>query len=91
MSVRGREFIATNEPTVMTKPLLDPIVLKNGQGDGGLANSASTNEGDWSKVLSKIDYLLDQLVASEEGPWWQRWGFSRYARSGCKMMGPSVA
>ena len=45
----------------MTKPLLDPVVVENGQCDGGLADSASTNQGDWGEVLCEIDYLLDQL------------------------------
>ena len=69
MRARGREFVATNEPTMMTKPLLDPIVVENSQCDGSLTNSAGTDENDWGTVLSEIDYLLDQLVASEEGPW----------------------
>jgi hypothetical protein len=67
VSGRGRELVTTNKSTVMTKSLLDPVVVENGQGDGGLANSTSTNEGDWNEVLSEIDYLLDQLVASKEG------------------------
>ena len=91
MSGRGREFVATNESAVVTKPLLDPIVVKNGQGDGCLADSSSTNQGDRDQVLSKFDYLLGQLVASEERPRGQRWRFSRYARSRCKIAGPSVA
>ena len=84
-------MVATDESTVMAKPLLDAIVVEDGQGDGRLANSASTNQSDWNRPFGEIDYLLDQLVASEEGPWGQRWRFSRYARFGCKMMGPSVA
>ena len=91
MSARGRELVTPNESTVVTKPLLDPVVLENGQCDRGLANSTSTDESDWSKLLGEIDYLLDQLVASEEGPWWRRWGFPGYARFACKMIGPSVA
>ena len=75
----------------MAKPLLDPIVVENDQGDGRLADSASTNQSDWNKLLSEIDYPVDQLVASEEGSWGQRRGFSGYARFGCKMTGPSVA
>ena len=55
-----------------TKPLLDPIVMENSQGEGGLADSASTDEGDWGKVLGETNYLLDQLVASEESPRWKR-------------------
>ena len=75
----------------MPKPLLDPIVVENGQGDGRLADSASTNEGDRNELLSEIDYLLDQLVASEESPRRQRRGFSGYATFKCKMMDPPVA
>ena len=73
MSTRGGELIATDEPTVVTKPLLDPIVVEDGQGDGRLADSSGTNEGDWNEVLGETGYLLDQFVASKEGPrWWGR-------------------
>ena len=68
MCRRGGELVAADEPTIMSKPLLDPIVVENGQSDGRLANSSSTDESDWSKVLSEIDDLLDQFVSSEEGP-----------------------
>jgi len=91
MCGRGREFVTPDESTVVTKSLLDPVVVEDGQGDRGLPDSARTNEGDWSKPLGEIDYLLDQLVTSEEGPWGQRWRFSRYARFGCETIGPLVA
>jgi len=68
MGARGRELVATNKSTVVAKPPLDPIMVENGQSDGSLANSASTDESDRSKILSEIDYFLDQLVASEEIP-----------------------
>jgi len=68
MSTRGRELVTTNEPTVTAKSLLDPIVVESGQGNGGLTDPTSTNEGDWNKVLSEVDYFLNQLVTSEEGP-----------------------
>jgi len=51
-------------------------VVENGQGDGRLADSTGTDEGDWNKVLGEINYLLDQLVASEKCSRWQRRGFS---------------
>ena len=86
MGTRCRELVATDESTVMAKPLLDPIMVENGQGSGGFANSASADESNWSKVLSEIDYLLDQLVAPEEGPWRQRRGFSRCSRFKCETM-----
>jgi len=77
---------------VIAKSLLDPIVVENGQGDRRLADSAGTDESDWNKLLSKIDYLLDQLIASKEGSWGQRRGLSRYATFKCKIIGPiSVA
>ena len=79
MPTGGRELITADESSAIAKPLLDPIVVENGQGDGGLANSAGTNESDWVEVLGEIDYLFDQLVASEEGPWRKRRGFSGYA------------
>ena len=63
VSARGRELVAADEATVIAKPPLDPIVVKNGQGDGCLADSTSTNEGDWDhEILGKIDNLLDQFV-----------------------------
>ena len=68
MGTRGREFVTTNEPTVVAKPPLDPIIVENGQGDGRLANPARADESDRSKALGEIDYLLDQLVTSKEGP-----------------------
>jgi len=91
MSTRGGELIATDEPTVITKSLLDLIVVDNSQGDGGLANSASTDESNWNQVLSEIDYLLDQLVASKKGPRGRGRAFPRFARSKYKILGPLVA
>lgn len=67
--MRGREVVSTDKPTVSTKPVLDPIVAKNSQGNGCLANPASTDEDNWNKVLGEIDCLLNQLVESKEGPW----------------------
>jgi len=82
MRGRGGELITPDKSTVMTKPLLDPVVVEDGQGDRGLANPPSTNQGDRGKILGEIDYLLDQLVAAEERPWGQGWRFSGYARFG---------
>jgi len=90
VSGRGRELIAANKSTVMAKSLLDPVVVENGQRDRGLADSASTNQGDRNKVLGEIDCLLDQLVASEERSWGWGWRLSRYAGFKRKIMGPSA-
>ena len=68
MGARGREFVAANEPTVVAKPPLDPIIVENSQGDGRLANPPSAGENDRSKAFDEINYLLDQFVTSEEDP-----------------------
>ena len=59
MSARGGELIATDEPTVGAEPLLDAIVVEDLQNDGGLADTAGANEGNWVEVLGETDYLLD--------------------------------
>ena len=59
MSTRGGELVATNEPAIVDKSLLDSIVVENSQGDGGFADSAGPDESDWAKVLSEIDCLRD--------------------------------
>lgn len=69
---RGGELITTNEPTVVAKPLLDPIAVENGERNGGLADSTGADESDWKEVLGEGNHLPDQLIASEEGSWWER-------------------
>ena len=59
MNERGRELVTLNEPTVVAKPLLDAMVMKNSQWDGCLANSTSTDESDRSQVFGKTDDALD--------------------------------
>ena len=76
MSTRGGELIAADEPAVVSKPLLDPVVVENGQGNGCLPDSPGTDESDRNEVLGEVDYILDQFVASKEGPRWGRREFS---------------
>ena len=68
MSARRRELDAADEPTVLSKPLLDPIVVEDSQSDGSFADPPWTDESEWSEVLSKTDDPLDQLVTPETGP-----------------------
>ena len=91
MGTRGWELVATDEPAVMTKPLLDSIVMENRQRDGSFPDPARADEGDWTKVFSEMDDLLDQFIASKERPWWWRWQLSRYARFKCKIACSMVA
>ena len=80
MTTRGRKLVATDESTVIAKPLLDPTVVKNGEGDSGLSNPASSNESNRGEILSELDYLFDQLVTSKEGPRWWGWEFPRFSK-----------
>ena len=72
MSTRCRELVASDEPTVISEPFLDAIVVENRQGDGRLPDSPCTDESNRSETLCEIDDLLYQFVASETGP--RRWG-----------------
>jgi len=62
------KLVAADEPTVVAEPLLDAIVMENGQSNGRLPDPPCTDESDWSEVLSETNDPLDQLVASETGP-----------------------
>ena len=75
MSERGRELVATDEPTIVAKPLFDAVVVEDGQSDGSLADSARANESDRSVVFCEAHDFLDQRIASEERPRWLWWGF----------------
>ena len=66
--LRSWELIATDEPPMIAKPLLDTIVVENGEGDGCLADSTCTNESHRVQVFGKINDPVDQLIASETGP-----------------------
>ena len=77
MNERGWELITSDEPTIVAKPLLDALVVKNSQSDGCLANSAGTSESDWCQVFGETDDPLDQFVASETGSWRRGRQFTR--------------
>ena len=88
MSGRRGELVAADEPTVVAKSLLDPVVVENSQGNGRLPDPASADESDRSEVLGETDDLIDQLVASEECSWRWRRVFPKYARFECEMANP---
>jgi hypothetical protein len=79
---RGGERVATDETTIVTKSLLDAVVVEDSEGDGGLADSAGADESDGSEAFCKTNDLLDPFVASEEDSWWRWWGFSVYTKCG---------
>jgi len=51
--------VTTYESTVVAESLFDMIVVEDCQSDGGLPDSASTNESDRCEVFSKTNDLLD--------------------------------
>ena len=89
--IAGRgELIAADESTIVSKPLFDAIVVEDGQSDGCFPDSPCTNESEWGEAFRKVNNLLDQLVASETGPWWRGRGFTRYARCRYKTLDSSI-
>jgi hypothetical protein len=68
MGLGSWELVAADEPPVIAKSVLDPIVVEDGQSDGGFADSACTDESDWFEVFSETQDLLDQLIPSETDP-----------------------
>ena len=61
-------MVATDESTVVAEPLLDPIVMKDGEGDRRLSDPSRTDQSDGLEVFGQANDLLDQLVTSETGP-----------------------
>ena len=59
MGPGGWELVAADEPAIVAEPLLDSIMVENGQGDGSLPNSPDADESDRTKVFGEIDCLLD--------------------------------
>lgn len=43
MSARGRELVATDEPSVVTKSPFGAIVMEDGEGGGRLSNPTGAN------------------------------------------------
>ena len=78
MVARGGELVTANEPAVISKPLLDAIVMEDGKGDGCLPDPSWADEGEWGEVLGEVGDLLNQIIASKTGP--RTWGRGLSAR-----------
>jgi hypothetical protein len=70
MTAGCRELVAAYEATVITKHLLDAIVVQGFQGDGRLAHSTDADQSDWREGFGETDHRFDQFVTPETGPWW---------------------
>ena len=53
------ELVAADKPPVILEPFLDPIVVKDTQGNGCFPDSTCTDESDWDEVLDETDDLLN--------------------------------
>ena len=84
MGALGREFVTTDESPIRAKSLSDPIVMKDGQNDGGFADSSGTDQGDRREAFRKINDPVDQRVPSTEDPWRRRREHPRYTRCRCQ-------
>ena len=73
----GGELVTADESTVVSEPLLDAIVVKDGQGDSRFPDPTRTDESEWGEGFCEVNDHLDKLITSETGPWGRGWGFSR--------------
>ena len=76
-----------DEPAVLTKLFLDLVVMKEGQGNGCLANTTSSNERNGCEVCSKANNLFNQLITPKAGQWWGREFSRRDTRGTYKSVG----
>ena len=59
MSARGGELVTTDEPTVVSEPFLDSVVVEDSQSDGRFPDPPCADESDWSEIFCEVDDLLD--------------------------------
>jgi len=71
MSERGRELVATDKPTVGSKPFLDAIVMEDGESNGCFSNPPCADESDRGEIFCEANDLLDQILAPKTGPRWR--------------------
>ena len=77
MDGRGGELVTADEPTVVSEPFLDAIVMEDSQNDGRFPYPPCTDKGDGGEFFCEANDILDQLVAPETGPRWRGRRFSR--------------
>ena len=75
--MRGGELVTADEPTAVSKPLPDSVVVEDSQSNGCFSDSSCADEGDRNEIFCETDDILDQLVAPETGPWWRGRQLSR--------------
>ena len=76
MRVRRWELVATDESTVVTEPVLDPIVVEDLECDRSFPNPTCTEESDGFEIFCKTNDGLNYVITSETGPGWRRRQFT---------------
>ena len=59
MSSRCGELVTANEPTAVSEPLRDAIMVEDSKSNGCFSDPPWTNESDRSEVFSESDDLFD--------------------------------
>ena len=72
MRFQSRELVATDEPAIITKPVLDAVVMKNGESDGCFPDPSCANEGYGFEVFGETNKLFNELVKQV-----LQWGWGR--------------
>jgi hypothetical protein len=74
LRARRRETITTDETTVITKPVLDAVVVENREGDRRFPDPTRSYESNRFEVPGKANDFLDEFLPPEAGSGrWGRW------------------
>jgi len=82
------ELVTAYEPTILSEPLFNAIVMEDDEGDGCLPDPSCADESDGCQVFCETNDLPDQFVASKTGPRRRGRGFSISTRCGCQIPDP---
>jgi len=77
MGICGGELVTADKPPIVSKQLLDAIMVEDRQSNRCFPNPPCTNESNWSEGFCETDDPFDELVAPKTGPWWWGRGFTR--------------
>ena len=65
LGTRSRKLITADESTVLTKPVSDSIMVKDGEGDRCFPGPPCADESDGLEVFGESNDLFNQLVPSK--------------------------
>ena len=88
MGARSWELITPDEPTVVTEPLFDAVVVEDGEGNRRFPNPSCTDKGDWNEGFCEASNLLDQFIPPKARPWSWGWEFARRGAAQREILDP---